>query len=242
MQNVNFEELSQLICQVGTLLYTRGYVVANDGNISVRVGENQLIITPSGVGKARMAPEMMVLCNMQGDVLEGARYPSSEVKMHIAVYEARGDVAAVVHAHPPVSTAFAVCRRPIAKKYLPELLLNLGQVPVADFAMPSTDAVPQSVRPFLQNSQAVLMANHGVLAWGGGQVQSPWRQKDAGQLICQSLWDAFDKLEIVEYAAKMELRVDAMGDGVELSSAQEKELLALRGFYQKRFGKIVASR
>lgn len=235
------EEISALrgqICEVGALLYGRGYVVANDGNISVRVGENELLITPSGVGKARMTPDMIVRCDMEGQVLEGERYPSSEVKMHSAVYRGRPDVAAVVHAHPPVSTAFAVARRPISKRYLPELLLNIGYVPVADFAMPSTQDVPDSVLPYLESGQAVMLANHGVLAWAGGLPKNAWQADDAHALLNADLWNAFDKLEIVEYAANMELNVARLGGGAELADGQVEQLLSLRGYYQQRFGKI----
>lgn len=99
------------ICQVGKLLYDRGYVVSNDGNLSLRVAPDRLLVTPSGVGKGRMTPDMLVVTDLEGNVLEGDRHPSSETKMHLEVYRCRPDVQAVVHAHPPVSTAFAVCRQ-----------------------------------------------------------------------------------------------------------------------------------
>ena len=157
--------------------------------------------------------------------------------MHIAVYQNRPDVAAVVHAHPPVATAFAVCRRPIRRRYLPELLINIGHVPVADFAMPSTQDVPDSVLPYLAGGQAVKLANHGVLAWAGGLPDKAWQQPNAHTLLCDDLWSAFDKLEIVEYAANMEINVARLGGGVELTDEQVEQLLSLKGYYKQRFGK-----
>ena len=121
---MNYEAERAAICQVGKLLYDRGYVAANDGNISMKVGENHLLVTPSGVSKGRMQPEMLLLTDLEGHVLEGDRHPSSETKMHLAVYRNRPDVKAVVHAHPAVSTAFAVCRQGLEEPYLAELIVE----------------------------------------------------------------------------------------------------------------------
>lgn len=206
------------ICLVGKLLYDRGYVVSNDGNISVRVNENEVLITPSGVNKGRMAPDMLVRVDLEGNVLEGERYPSSESKMHLMLYRKRRDVTAVVHAHPPVSTAFAICRRPLKERYLAEMVIGLGEVPVTEFAMLSTQEVPDSVEPFVMDYNAVLVANHGSLAWGA------------------SLWSAFDRLEVVEQTAKIYLSVSQLGGGVEMSIQQAETLRAMTGFYQELAG------
>ena len=145
-----YEKLRQEICDICHLLYDRGYVVSNDGNVSARTEGGTILITPSGVGKGRMTPDMLVETDLDGHILSGDRHPSSESKMHWMVYRERSDVNAVVHAHPPMSTAFAVCRRPLKEKYLAELVVGLGEVPVTEFAMLSTDEVP----------------NYGALAWG----------------------------------------------------------------------------
>ena len=105
--------LREELCQVCRLLYDRGYVVGHDGNVSVRLGEGCLLITPSGVSKGRLEPDMLVVCDLEGRVLEGDRYPSSEMAMHLLIYQERPDVGAVVHAHPPVSTAFAIRQKPL---------------------------------------------------------------------------------------------------------------------------------
>ena len=212
---MTFQQEREAICQVGKLLYDRGYVAANDGNISVKVAEDRLLITPSGVSKGRMTPEMLLVTDMDGTVIEGDRHPSSEGKMHLEVYRGRPDVNAVVHAHPPVSTAFAVCRRGLETPYLSELVAGLGQVPCTpSFAMLSTEEVPESVRPYLAEHNALLLANHGALAWGG------------------DLWEAFDRLETVEHTAKIVLNAQLLGGGIPLTEEEVSRLLGLRGMYR----------
>ena len=212
---MTFQQEREAICRVGKLLYDRGYVAANDGNISVRVGEGRLLITPSGVSKGRMTPDMLLVTDLDGTVIEGNRHPSSEGKMHLEVYRGRPDVNAVVHAHPPVSTAFAVCRRGLETPYLSELVAGLGQVPCTpSFAMLSTEEVPQSVRPYLADHNALLLANHGALAWGG------------------DLWEAFDRLETVEHTAKIVLNAQLLGGGIPLTEEEVVRLQGLRGMYQ----------
>ena len=212
---MTYQAEREAICQVGKLLYDRGYVAANDGNISVRVGEGRLLITPSGVSKGRMTPDMLLVTDLDGTVIEGNRHPSSEGKMHLEVYRGRPDVNAVVHAHPPVSTAFAVCRRGLETPYLSELVAGLGQVPCTpSFAMLSTEEVPQSVRPYLADHNALLLANHGALAWGG------------------DLWEAFDRLETVEHTAKIVLNAQLLGGGIPLTEEEVVRLQGLRGMYQ----------
>ena len=212
---MTFQEEREAVCRVGKLLYDRGYVAANDGNISVKVAENRLLITPSGVSKGRMTPEMLLVTDLDGTVIEGNRHPSSEGKMHLEVYRGRPDVNAVVHAHPPVSTAFAVCRRGLETPYLSELVAGLGQVPCTpSFAMLSTEEVPQSVRPYLADHNALLLANHGALAWGG------------------DLWEAFDRLETVEHTAKIVLNAQLLGGGIPLTEEEVVRLQGLRGMYQ----------
>ena len=210
-----FQQEREAVCQIGKLLYDRGYVAANDGNISVKVGEDRLLITPSGVSKGRMTPEMLLVTDMDGTVVEGNRHPSSEGKMHLEVYRDRSEAKAVVHAHPPVSTAFAVCRQGLETPYLSELVAGLGQVPCTpSFAMLSTQEVPESVRPYLADHNALLLANHGALAWGG------------------DLWEAFDRLETVEHTAKIVLNAQLLGGGVPLTEEEVARLQGLRGMYQ----------
>lgn len=209
------EKLRQEICQICHLLYERGYVVSNDGNVSARTERGTILVTPSGVGKGRMTPDMLVETDLDGNILSGDRHPSSESKMHWMVYRERPDVMAVVHAHPPLSTAFAICRRPLKERYLAEMVVGLGEVPVTEFAMLSTEEVPNSVKPFVQDHSAVLLANHGALTWG------------------PSLLSAFDRMETVEQTAKVYYYVSQLGGGVEMSQNQADTLKSMTGFYQK---------
>ena len=211
---MTYEAERELICRVGRLLYDRGYAAANDGNLSVRLGEDRLLVTPSGVSKGRMTPDMLLVTDLEGRVVEGDRHPSSEVKMHLMVYRRRPDAGAVVHAHPPVSTAFAVCGRGLEVPYVAELAAGLGAVPCTpSFAMLSTDQVPESIAPYLPDHNAVLLANHGALAWGA------------------DLWEAFDRLETVEHTAKIVLNAETVGGGVPLTAEEVSRLQGLRGMY-----------
>ena len=212
---MTYETERALMCAVGKLLYDRGYAAANDGNLSMLAEPGRLLMTPSGVSKGRMTPDMLLVTDLEGRVLEGDRHPSSEMKMHLAVYRGRADVRAVVHAHPPVSTAFAVCRRGLETPYLAELVVGLGSVPCTPgFAMLSTEEVPHSVEPYLADHNAVLLANHGALTWGG------------------DLWEAFDRLETVEHTAKIVQNAQLLGDPVALTEAETAQLRSLRGMYQ----------
>lgn len=213
---MTYEAERELMCAVGKLLYDRGYVAANDGNLSMKVEPDRLLVTPSGVSKGRLTPDMLLVTDLEGNVLEGNRHPSSETKMHLAVYRGRPDVGAVVHAHPPVSTAFAVCRRGMETPYLSELVTGLGAVPCTpSFAMLSTDQVPRSVEPYLADHCAVLLANHGALTWG------------------EDLWEAFDRMETVEHTAKILLNARLLGDPVALTQEETAELRSMQGMYRQ---------
>lgn len=218
----SMSQAAQDICEIGRLLYDRGYVASNDGNISVRTGEDEILITPSGVSKGRMTPAMLVRCDLAGNVLpddESGRFPSSEIKMHLEVYRERPDVLGVVHAHPVFATAFAILRHDLDEAYLPELVLNFGRIPVAPFAMLSTDEVPRSIRPYVHDYNGLLLANHGALAWG------------------KDVWAAFDLMETIEHSAKIYKAVHDLGGGVELTDEQVAYLTSLRGFYRERASK-----
>lgn len=213
---MTYEAERALMCAVGKLLYDRGYVAANDGNLSMKVAPDRLLVTPSGVSKGRLTPDMLLVTDLEGNVLEGNRHPSSETKMHLAVYRGRPDAGAVVHAHPPVSTAFAVCRRGMETPYLSELVTGLGAVPCTpSFAMLSTDQVPRSVEPYLADHCAVLLANHGALTWG------------------EDLWEAFDRMETVEHTAKILLNARLLGDPVALTQEETAELRSMQGMYRQ---------
>ena len=211
---IDSANIKRQICEIGRRLYELGFAAANDGNLSARAGEGGIWTTPTAVSKGYMTEDMLVRVDMSGNVLEGDRNPSSEIKLHLEVYSKLPGAMAVIHAHPPLATAFAVCRRPLNKNYMPEGIVALGVVPVAEYATPSTDAVPRSVSPYLDgNYSAVLLANHGVLTWE------------------QSLEGALFKLQTVEYMAGIYINTDIIGGGVELPDEEVRRLQGLRDYY-----------
>jgi L-fuculose-phosphate aldolase len=166
--SADLDRLRLDIVEVGRRLWTRGFVASNDGNISVRVGPDRLLMTPANVSKGFMAPEMMVVTDLDGTLVSGApgRKPSSEIKMHLVAYRERPDIGAVVHAHPPLSTGFAVAGIPLDRAVLAEVVTTLGSIPIADYATPSTPALAESVAPYVRAHDGLLLANHGALALG----------------------------------------------------------------------------
>ena len=165
------------ILEAGIKLFQRGLVAANDGNLSVRVGENALWVTPTGVSKGAMTEEMLVKLDLDGNLLAGTRRPSSEVKMHLRIYRENPDVRAVVHAHPPAATAFACAGIPLDRPVLQESVLMLGAVPVAPFALPGSPGVADSIAPFCRDCRAVLLEYHGAVTWGESMQQAHYRME-----------------------------------------------------------------
>lgn len=207
---ISESQIRREICDCGQKMYDKGFVAANDGNISARIDDNIIIVTPTGVSKGGMSPDSLVKMDLDGNILSGNSRPSSEVKMHIEVYRQSRDIMSVVHAHPPMSTAFAVARRQLDKPILSEAICTLGVVPVADYATPGTDEVPQSISPYVRDFNAVLLANHGLLTWG------------------QDITQAFFRMESVEQYAKIMYYLDKIGEPQELKCDKVEELVAIR--------------
>ncbi len=159
-------EIKKQICDVAHKLYNLGFVAANDGNISVKLSDNEFYCTPTGVSKGDMTPDMIIRIDGTGKKLEGKLNPSSEIKMHLRVYRERPDVKAVVHAHPPVATAFTVAGVELDQHILPEAVIYFGHVPTCDYGTPTTMEIPDSLMPFIQKHDAFLLRNHGALAVG----------------------------------------------------------------------------
>ena len=166
-------------------LVEKDLIAATDGNVSCRVGQDRLLVTPSGKPKGALKPIDLLLVNGHGEVLAGREKPSSEIRMHLEVYRRRADVAAVVHAHPPMLTAFTVAGMPFVAEALPEVWLTFGTVPTAPYATPCTAEVPEAVAPFLEKHQAILLERHGSLTLG------------------RSLDEAYLRLEKLEHAARI---------------------------------------
>ncbi len=207
------EQLRADICEVGRRVYARGYVASNDGNISVRLDDTHLLATPKSVSKGFMTPDMMVVTDMQGRKVAGHRDASTELKMHLAVYEVRPDVNAVVHAHPPLSTGFAVAGIPLNKSSLAEIIFSLGSVPIAEYATPSTQELPDAVKKYVTAHDGLLLANHGALTCG------------------QDLMNAYFKMETMEHFAQITLVARQLGRENLISREEVDRLQGLRDFY-----------
>ncbi len=154
------------IVEVGRRTYQRGFVAANDGNISVRIADGLILATPTGRSKGYIREDELVKMTLSGEKLEGPLAPSSEIRMHLKIYEARPDVMAVDHAHPPLCTGFAVAGVPLDKCVLAEVVMTLGAIPIAEFAVPSTEELAEAVADRIRLCDAVLLANHGAVTVG----------------------------------------------------------------------------
>jgi len=165
---------------VGNKMYLRGFVAANDGNLSVRCpGEDAAWVTPTGVSKGGMTEDMFIKLRISDGVqLEGSRKPSTEVKMHLRLYNENPEIGAVVHAHPLYSTSFAVARIPLDQPIYPAAMMNLGTVPIAEYSPPGTQGVADSVAPFAKDYRALLLASHGALTWAGDILKAWYRMEE----------------------------------------------------------------
>lgn len=180
------DALRDEVCRVGASMWQRGFVAANDGNLSIRLGGDRVLCTPTGVSKGFMrADELPVVELGTGRLLSGAP-PSSEIKMHLRVYEEDPGVGAVCHAHPLYATVFAIAGEPIVNKMLPEAIVALPEVPVAPYATPSTQGVPDSIAPFVRSHTACLLENHGALTWGA-DLMTAYLQMERLEYIAQLL-------------------------------------------------------
>lgn len=175
-------QAKEQILETGLKIYQRGLVAANDGNLSVRVGDNALWVTPTGVSKGSMTEDMLVKVDLEGNLLEGNRKPSSETKLHLRIYQENPDVRAVIHAHPPAATAFACAGIPLDRPILQEAVVFLGKVPVAPFALPGSQAVANSVAPYCREYRALLLEYHGAVSWGDTMEQAHHRMECLEQL------------------------------------------------------------
>lgn len=199
------------ILEVGRFMYNKNFVASNDGNISFKVSDTAMWTTPTGVSKGFMTEEMLVKVDLDGKVLIGTHKPSSELKMHLRVYQENPKVQAVVHAHPPIATSFAISGIPLSKAILPEAVVQLGEVPIASYATPGTQEVPDSIAPFCKTHNGVLLANHGALTWGDNVIQ------------------AYYRMESLEYYAMVTMYTGSIiGQANELSCGQIDKLVDAR--------------
>ena len=177
-------EARQSIIDIGHRMYERQFVAANDGNISIRTGDDRIWVTPSGVSKGYMTEEMLLCVDMEGRVLEGHGKPSSESGMHLRIYRENPAVRAIVHAHPVTATSFAIARVPLDVALMTESVIGLGVVPVAEYAVTGSPAIADSVAPFCRDYNALLLANHGAVTWGTDPLQA-WYRMETLECVAQ---------------------------------------------------------
>jgi L-fuculose-phosphate aldolase len=207
------EQLRREICVTGRWMYERGLVAACEGNLSVRLEDGQILATPAGLNKGRLEPEDLVVTDTEGRTVSGAREASSELSMHVFIYRRRADVHAICHAHPPTATGFAAAGRALDQALLPEVVIMLGQVPLARYGTPGTAELSASLEPYVPHYDAILMANHGVVTVG------------------PDLEIAFSRMETVEQFAKIALVASLLGDAKLLSGREVAKLIAARARY-----------
>ncbi|MFN2454181.1 MAG: class II aldolase/adducin family protein [Pyrinomonadaceae bacterium] len=197
------------IVRVGQLLYERSYVVSSDGNISVRLDDGRILATPTMISKGRMTEDSLALTDIAGKPLNDKR-ASSELAMHLLIYRERADVKSVCHAHPPHGTAFAVAGLSIDQPILSEVILTLGCVPLAGYGTPSTSELTEAMQPLVKHHNALLMANHGAVAYG------------------VDVWQAFDRLETLEHTAKIAILAKHLGGSRNLPIDAIEKLINVR--------------
>jgi L-fuculose-phosphate aldolase len=206
-------QLREQILRIGRLLFDRGWIAASDGNVSARLPDGGILITPAGVCKGMLECSDLVICDLDGRKIAGARSPSTEMEMHLTVYRMREDVSAVVHAHPPAATGFAASGRELNVGFLPEVIVRLGSVPLVRYGTPGTPALSEAMAPYVASYDAVLLANHGAVAWGENPMQ------------------AFFRMDTLEHYARITLIAHLLGGPRPLPRAEIAKLFEARTRY-----------
>ena len=201
------------IVRVGRLVFEKGWVAANDGNISVRLDDERIMCTPTGVSKGMMHVDDIIIVDYAGDKVSGRMQRTSEIKMHLKIYELREDIDSVVHAHPPVATGFAAAGRALDTALLPEVVIGLGCVPLAGYGLPGTDALTEPMLPLIPRYDALLLGNHGAVSYG----------KDVMQ--------AYFRMETVEHFARINFVAEMVGGARALPRVEVDKLFESRTRY-----------
>lgn len=210
---LNERQLREDIVRVGRLCWEKGWVASNDGNVSIRLGPNRILCTPTGVSKGMMSAEDMIIVDESGRKVEGTRERTSEINMHLAVYRLRPDVHAVVHCHPPVATGFAAAGKSLNQAVLPEVIVALGCVPLAAYGLPGTEALIEPMLPLIPHYDAILLGNHGATCYGA------------------NVWKAFHLMETVEHSSRITLVAELLGGPNVLPRDEVQKLIESRGRY-----------
>ena len=212
---MKYLEIREQICDVCRKMWQLGWVAPNDGNVSVKLEDGTFLATPTGISKSFITPERLVHINSDGEVLDGPEgaKPSSEIKMHLRCYKEREDVGAVVHAHPPTATGFAVAHVDMDRYTMIETVIAIGSVPVTPYGTPSTYEVPDRIAPYLQEHDVLLLANHGALTVGSDLIT------------------AYYRMETLELYAKISLTAHLLGGEKEIAKDNIDRLIGMRAGY-----------
>lgn len=206
----SFLSLKKDIIESARRIYEKGYVAANDGNISARIDGERILITPTRMCKGFVETEDLIVIDMEGKLLSGKRQPSSESNFHVNIYRDRPDVNGICHAHPPYATGFAVAGIPLDKMVLPEVIIRLGAVPIVGYGLPGHSGLYHQIQKKLKDHDAFLLANHGAVTVGS------------------SVMDAHDKMETLEHAAMIQFIAQQLGRVNTLNKEQVEKLIPLR--------------
>jgi L-fuculose-phosphate aldolase len=210
MPKASYALLRKELVQAGRLLYQKNFIAAAEGNISLKLEKDRILVTPSGLNKGFLSEKELVVVDSSGKKISGFLNPSSELKMHLVVYKKRPQIKAVVHAHPPYATALTVAGESLERYFLPEAVLSLNQVPLSSYATPTTEEVPAVIEELINRSDTILLKNHGVLTCG------------------PDLWDAFFKMETVEKLAQIYWIAKNLGKIDYLTAEQVQKLEQIR--------------
>ena len=211
-----YEEIKDQMCDVCHKMWQLGWVAANDGNVSVKLEDGTFLATPTGISKSFITPEKIVHIDKDANIIEanGDYRPSSEIKMHLRCYKEREDVGAVLHAHPPVATGYAVANVPLDEYSMIEAVIAIGSIPVTPYGTPSTYEVPDAIAPYLGEHDVVLLQNHGALSVGA------------------DLLTAYYRMETLELFAKISLNAHLLGGAKEISRPNIDKLISMRANYK----------
>lgn len=207
------QEYREDLVRVCHRIYEKGWVAMNDGNVSIRLDESRILCTPTAVSKGQLTERDLIICDPHGKKICGEREGTSEIAMHITVYNMRPDIHSVVHAHPPTATGFATAGRALDKALLPEVVIQLGAVPLAAYGLPGTPALSDGMLPFIPNYDALLLENHGCTTWGG------------------DVWQAFFRMEMVEHFARITFVAEMIGGAKPLPREEVVKLFEARARY-----------
>lgn len=185
----------------------------NDGNVSIRLDDERILCTPTAVSKGFVELDDIIVCDLDGTKLSGKRERTSEIAMHNTIYAMRPEIRSVVHAHPPVATGFAAAGRALDKALLPEVIIQLGAVPLAAYGLPGTPALSQGMLPLIPQYDALLLENHGCTAYG------------------RDIWEAFFRMEMVEHFARITFVAEMLGGARALPRQEVEKLFAARQRY-----------